>query len=140
LACPYFVPLEIVNDGSFPHPSRLPLAASWSGNCRASGQSVAASVEQLQEFCNLGYASACPHLPAHHDWDAVRFSVANTNPDRLTLIYICELGHAPIEHGKLTFDLAREAWLTPAPDPRVQILAEAYVRARRRSRDPRTDL
>jgi hypothetical protein len=131
LACPFFVPLEIVNDGSWPHPSRLPLGAGWSGNCRASGREEAASIAHLREFCNLGYATACPHLPRHCDWDAVRFSVANANAHRLTLCYVCELAHAPIEHGKLTFDLANEVWLNVHSDPRVLTLADAYLQAYR---------
>jgi hypothetical protein len=35
LACPYFVPREIVYDLSWPHPARLPLGAGWTGTCCA---------------------------------------------------------------------------------------------------------
>ena len=131
MACPFFVPLEIVNDGSWPHPSRLPLGAGWTGNCRASGREEAASDAHVREFCNLGYAAACPHLPQHRDWDAVRFSVANANANQLTLCYVCELAHAPIRHGKLTFDLATGIWLSVQPDPRVLTLADAYLQTYR---------
>jgi hypothetical protein len=127
LACPFFVPLEIVNDGSWPHPSRLPLGAGWTGNCRASGQEEAASGTHIREFCNLGYATACPHLPNGRDWDAIRFSVACAGREQVTIIFVCELDHAPIEHGELTFDLASEAWLNPHLDPRVLTLANCYV-------------
>jgi len=125
LACPFFVPLEIVNDGSWPHPSRLPLGAGWAGNCRASGQP--ASDGHIREFCNLGYANACPHLPPSRDWDAVRFSVARAGQDQVTIGFVCELAHAPIEHGKLTFDLANGSWLDSHPDPRVLTLAACYL-------------
>jgi hypothetical protein len=131
LACPFFVPLQIVNDGSWPHPSRLPLGAGWAGNCRASGREVAASDAHLREFCNLGYATTCPHLPASRDWDAVRFSIAHVGRDQVTISFVCELGHAPIEHGELTFDLMSEVWLNPHPDPRVATLATGYLRAYR---------
>jgi hypothetical protein len=127
LACPFFVPLEIVNDGSWPHPSRLPLGAGWSGNCRASGSEVAATGAHLHEFCNLGYGTACPHLPQHRDWDAIRFSVAQVSSEQLTLNFVCELGHAPIEHGKLTFDLRNDAWKDGPTDPRVLTLASRYI-------------
>ena len=127
MACPYFIPREVLNDGSWPHPSRLPLGAGWSGACCASGQEIAPAEAHIRDFCNLGCATACPHLPRHRDWDAVRFSVANANASQLTLWYVCELGHAPIEHGKLTFDLVSEAWLNLYPDPRVLALAGAYV-------------
>ncbi len=131
LACPFFVPLEIVNDGSWPHPSRLPLGAGWTGNCRASGQELAASDTHVREFCNLGYATACPHLPHRRDWDAVRFSIARTGREQITIGFVCELAHAPIEHGKLTFDLTSEAWLDADADPRVLTLACAYLQTYR---------
>jgi hypothetical protein len=127
LACPFFVPLAILNDGSWPHPSRLPLGAGWTGNCRASGQELPASATHLRNFCNLGYATACPHLPQHCDWDAVRFSVARAGRDQVTITFTCELDHAPIEHGKLTFDLLNDTWLTARPDPRVLTLATRYL-------------
>ena len=118
---------EIVNDGSWPHPSRLPLGAGWTGNCRASGTDLAASDVHIREFCNLGYATACPHLPAHRDWDAIRFSIAHVSREKITVCFVCELDHAPIEHGKLVFDLFAESWLHADSDPRVLRLADAYL-------------
>ena len=53
MACPYFVPREIVNDGSWLHPSRLPLGAGWSGRCCASEQETTPSDAVLHELCNL---------------------------------------------------------------------------------------
>jgi hypothetical protein len=131
LACPFFVPRQIVNDGSWPHPARLPLGAGWIGNCRASGEEMAASDLHIREFCNLGYALACPHLPQDRDWDAVRFSVAHASPEQITLCFVCEFAHAPIEHGKLTFDLITGAWLNSHPDERVFGLAACYLEAYR---------
>ena len=131
LACPFFVPRQILQDGSWPHPSRLPLGAGWTGNCRASGHELAASGTHVREFCNLGYATACPHLPRQRDWDAVRFSVAHVSHEQITISFICELAHAPVEHGKLTFDLTTELWLNSAPDPRVLTLAICYLQAYR---------
>jgi hypothetical protein len=136
LACPFFVPREILNDGSWPHPSRLPLGAGWTGNCCASGRELAASDSHLREFCNLGYATACPHLPQQRDWDAVRFSVSRAGPEQVTICFVCERDHAPIEHGTLTFDVMREVWLDVHPDARVLTLANCYLeayRARHRS-------
>jgi hypothetical protein len=131
LACPFFVPLEIVNDGSWPHPSRLPLGAGWTGNCRASGDEIAATDAHLREFCNLGYATACPHLPQRHDWDAVRFSVAHAGRDELALHFVCELNHAPVDHGQLIYDLRKEAWREDPADLRVRTLASRYVESYR---------
>jgi len=127
LACPFFVPREIVNDGSWPHPSRLPLGAGWTGNCRASGQELATADTHIREFCNLGYATACPHLPRHRDWDAIRFSVVGVSREHITIGFVCELDHAPIEHGKLTFDLESGTCLSAPLDPRVLRLATCYL-------------
>jgi hypothetical protein len=129
LACPYFVPREIVNDGSWLHPARLPLGAGWSGQCCASGNEVSPTDASLHDFCNLGNAHTCPHLPRDRDWDAVRFSISGTSPEQITLWYVCELAHAPIEHGKLTFHRIEERWLNPHADSRVQRLAVCYLEA-----------
>jgi hypothetical protein len=127
LACPFFVPREILTDGGWSHPTRLPLGAGWRGSCCAGGHEFTPDDETIHAFCNLGYAAGCPHLPADRDWDAIRFSVARTSVDQVTLHYVCESAHAPAEHGKLTFDLVRALWLKPHPDPRVHRLANCYV-------------
>ena len=131
MACPYFVPREVLNDGSWLHPSRLPLGAGWRGECCASGVAVAPLDSEIREFCNLGYASGCPRLPQERDWDAVRFSVAGANGDQIALFYVCEFGHAPVEHGKLTFDLTSERWLDAPADGRVRRLADCYLKTYR---------
>jgi hypothetical protein len=131
LACPFFVPREIVNDGSWPHPSRLPLGAGWTGTCRATGEEQATSDTHIREFCNLGYASGCPHLPRQRDWDAIRFSIASVRREQITICFTCELAHAPIEHGNLIFDVAHESWLNAHSDPRVLRLATCYLHAYR---------
>jgi hypothetical protein len=133
LACPFFVPREMVNDGSWPHPGRLPLGAGWTGACCAGGHETATQVDaaRTRDFCNLGYASGCPHLPATRDWDAVRFCVAGNSPDQITICYVCELGHSPVEHGNITYDVAAEVWRQPPQDPRVYRLANSYLHAYR---------
>jgi type 1 glutamine amidotransferase len=61
----------------------------------------------------------------------VRFSVAHAGPEQVTICFVCELDHAPIEHGKLTFDLASEIWLNMHTDPRVATLANCYLQTYR---------
>jgi hypothetical protein len=131
LACPYFVPREILNDGAWLHPARLPLGAGWNGRCCASEHEIAPAHAHLKEFCNLGYAVACPHLPADREWDTVRFSVASAGPEQVTFCYVCELGHAPVENGKLSFNLRRETWVNVHSDSRVQRLADCYLQTYR---------
>ena len=127
MACPFFVPREILSGGSWLHPSRLPLGAGWRGDCGASAQPVTPDDAAIRDFCNLGNATACPHLPAQRDWDAIRFSVARASAGQITLHYVCESAQAPSGHGKLSFDLVRQRWLNPHSDPRVQRLADCYL-------------
>jgi hypothetical protein len=148
LACPYFVPREIVYDISWQHPARLPLGAGWTGTCCAPHEQAAApdnpipkpvDAATLRDLCNLGYAATCPHLPKTRDWDAVKFSVASRTNDQITLAYVCEFAYAPRAHGKLTYDLAAETWLdTPGAtaDPRVRRLAASYLQAYRVRQSP----
>ncbi len=131
LACPFFVPQQILDGGPWQHPSRLPLGAGWHGHCCASGQDLAPTDTAIRDLCNLGYAAACPHLPAQRDWDAIRFSVARAGVEQVTLNYVCEAAHAPVEHGKLSFDVVRRIWLNPHPDPRVRRLAACYLQTYR---------
>jgi hypothetical protein len=104
----------------------------------------------IRDCCNLGYATACPLLPASRDWDAVRFTVIRSAANQITLCYICELAHAPKAHGTLTYDLNAESWrdaasrnVAPAnappanaaasasADPRVRRLAASFLHAYR---------
>ncbi len=85
----------------------------------------------IRDFCNLGYARACPHLPQERDWDAVRFSVGRANAEQITLHYACEFGHAPVAHGTLTYELPRETWRESHSDPRINRLAASYLQAYR---------
>jgi hypothetical protein len=89
------------------------------------------SKSHIREFCNLGYATACPHLPATRDCDAIRFCVASSSADQIKLAYACERSHAPIAHGTLVYDLPGELWLDPHPDPRIARLAASYLHAYR---------
>lgn len=125
------MPREILNDGSWAHPSRLPLGAGWSGACGARAEEITPAETHTRDFCNLGYASACPHLPQGRDWDAVRFSVAGATTEQITLHFACELGHAPMAHGTMTYDLARESWRDTHSDARINRLAASYLHAYR---------
>src|SRR5260370_2007562 len=75
VACPFFMPVEKLENGAWPHPARLPLGCGWSGCCTAPGhEGEVPSAHQLHE-CNLGYALGCGRLPKQRTWDAVRFFV-----------------------------------------------------------------
>ena len=138
MACPYFMPVAKLENGSWPHPARLPLGCGWSGHCTAPGhEDQIPSQDVLEAFCNLGYASSCAWAPRQRTWDSVRFAVAApTLSDKrrsslpahiLNLTYVCERDHRPAEHGELQFDVLGTTWLRRHDDARIQRMAECFL-------------
>jgi hypothetical protein len=122
------MPVRKLEDGAWLHPSRLPLGSGWHGFCSAPGhEGVQPSHQELQEFCNLGYAARCPRLPRERACDAVRFGVASDRGSQLRLWFVCEIGHRPAEHGRLEYDLSCGQWIGCHRDPRIQKMAECYL-------------
>lgn len=143
MTCPYFMPLEKLENGKWPHPARLPLGGGWTGHCTAPGhEGQHPSQDVVEAFCNLGYATSCPWTPEQRIWDAVRFavsappgrdskkSISAEPPARLIrLSYICERDHHPSAQGELEFDLSHAAWVKRHDDPRLQKMAECFLEA-----------
>jgi hypothetical protein len=128
LACPFFMPVERYEGGAWSHPSRLPLGGGWKGYCTVPGHAgEIPSDEQVQESCNLGYASGCPRCPVERSRDSVRFGVTGDVNQRVLVCYVCEREHRPAEHGSLEFDLSRGDWVARHDDPRIQKMAECYL-------------
>ena len=128
MACPFFFPTRRLEDGTWPHPSRLPLGGGWSGHCSVPGHEGAApSNEELREGCNLGYAASCVRLPAQRPYDAVRFSVSRDCGSQVDLWFACEASHRPGTSGKLSYDASRAEWTSPHSDPRIQKMAECFL-------------
>lgn len=138
MACPYFMPVQRLENGNWPHPSRLPLGDGWSGHCTAPGHEGELPQQHILEaFCNLGYADSCMWAPVDRAWDAVRFAVsappdprnaAPGNASRLIQIrYVGERDHRPVEHGSLQFDLESASWSERHSDLRLQKMAECYL-------------
>jgi len=128
VACPYFMPSAKFEAIAWPHRSRLPLGDGWQGHCTAPGQQgFIPGAEELANFCNLGYARACSHLPQERVWDAVRFSVARDKDGLVTVLYVCERDYRPAAHGTLDYDSAPGRWRAAHPDPRLQRMAECYL-------------
>ncbi len=111
---------------------------------------------EVEEFCNLGYASSCGRLPRDRAWDAVRFAViSNVQPksghltratesgndearnNRIDTLhfskfivqvrYVCERDHQPVEDGRLEFDTGVAMWVRRHADERVQKMAECFL-------------
>ncbi len=135
MACPFFMPMEKIESGSWQHAARLPLGGGWSGVCTApSHNGETPSENELREFCNLGYAERCGRLPPERPWDSVRFGAraldcdaASSNDGRIQIRYVCERGHRPVEDGTLIFDTARACCELPHADSRVQRMAECFL-------------
>jgi hypothetical protein len=130
LACPYFMPTETLEGGTWQHPSRLPLGKGWTGYCTAPGhEGVKPETADLHECCNLGYAVSCERLPADRQWDAVRFSVARADQTRVILLFVCERSYRPVDHGQLQFSLPSMSCDTPHSDERIQQMASCFVQS-----------
>ena len=140
MACPYFMPIEKLENGNWPHPGRLPLGCGWSGHCTAPGHEEAVpSHDVLVTFCNLGYGSGCGWAPAERPSDAVRFAVVapkkgpgegqnGESPARtLHVTYVYERDHRPAGHGELEFDLSTSEWLRRHPNACIQKMAESFL-------------
>ncbi len=157
MACPFFMPVEKLENGAWPHPARLPLGGGGRGRCTApSHEGEIPAQSALEEFCNLGYAARCGRLPPDRAWDAVRFAVtsgpqtkggkgcqsnespndgksndpdvARRLPNRIIqLRYVCERDHQPVEDGKLEFDAGGARWVHRHADERVQKMAECFL-------------
>jgi hypothetical protein len=142
------MPTTRLENGSWPHPVRLPLGGGWSGCCTAPGHENETPQQNILEgFCNLGYASGCAWSPAERSWDSVRFAVIapSTGGNRklaatgeaapiLRLSYVCERDHRPSDHGELEFDLSRAVWLSKQGDARIQRMAECFLESYLKSR------
>ena len=136
MACPFFMPVERLENGSWPHAGRLPLGCGWRGHCTAPGhEGETPSQEELQEFCILGYAEGCGRLPHERPWDSIRFAARVVNAQnngagqRIQILYVCERKHLPAAHGLLEFDAAQAHCARPHSDSRVQKMAECFLAA-----------
>jgi hypothetical protein len=138
------MPVERLENGTWPHPARLPLGCGYSGHCTAPGhEGQIPQQEVLEAFCNLGYAGTCNWAPRERGWDAVRFAVASpagrdksqgrknnlTPAYRIRICYACEREHRPVQGGDLEFDLQQSTWLRKHEDPRLQKMAECFLDA-----------
>jgi hypothetical protein len=124
------MPIEKLENGSWIHPSRLPLGCGWSGHCCAPGHAGEIPSQEELQFCNLGYATSCPRLPVERAWDTICFgarTIVSAAVSRIRLRYVCERAHRPADHGILEFDPSQNSWITQHPDRRLQRMAECFL-------------
>jgi len=128
VCCPYFYPLERTHEIAWPFPHRLPLGGGFRGSCRASKDEFSPDDATLRDCCNLGHAGACQRLPYSRMADSVRLAVAQDTGDRILILYVYDLKHAPVAHGQLEYDCVSGRWISSVDDPCVQRQAECYLR------------
>jgi hypothetical protein len=126
VACPFFLPVRRLGSGGWNPAPRVSLGDAYGGFCHALASSPFEPPEGVQrDLCNCGYArQRCSHFPENGAADAVRFSVTGDQDGRITLIYILEKDHAPMEHRPL--DPAHEALEPLASQARAFV--ESYLR------------
>jgi len=128
VACPFFMPVKrLEQDGTWFHPSRLPLKGGWDGHCCVPGHENAVLARDDLRECNLGYAANCSRLPRERTCDAIRISVAQDAGTKLLVCFVCELNHHPVENGTLEYDLAGARWKSCHSNVRIQRMAECYL-------------
>ena len=81
------------------------------------------------EGCNLGYARECPRLPRERSCDAIRFGVTRESAASVSLQYVMETAHQPAGNGLLEYDRALGKWSMEHPEPRLQKLAECFLKS-----------
>src|SRR6185369_10607101 len=138
MACPFFVPTRRLEIAGWVRPPRLPLGDPFGGACHARPADIVEPPEARQrELCNCGYARGrCERFPGGSSPDAVRFSVTDDTPSQVSMVYIVEKDHAPVEHGTLEYLIA-DARLDGPPISDVlaqqaRAFLESYLRRRAR--------
>jgi hypothetical protein len=109
VACPFFAPSRRLENTAWIVPPRYPLGDLFSGTCHTSASNLTEGHQDdhQEDCCNFGYARGrCDRFPGGSAPDAVRFSVTEDTPARLSLIYVVEKDHAPVEHGALEYSIA----------------------------------
>ncbi|HSM84754.1 MAG TPA: hypothetical protein VLT16_01325 [Candidatus Limnocylindrales bacterium] len=107
----------------------MPLGAGFCGTCRAGSCEFKPCEDELREFCNLGYAAQCAHMPEERRADCVRFAVAKDEGQRIALYYAYERDHAPVDWGTVAYDVRTGQWAWSIEDVCVQRQAECYLAA-----------
>jgi hypothetical protein len=132
VACPFFLPVRRLDSGGSNPAPRLPLGDAYGGSCHAPDAQPFEPSETIQrDLCNSGYVRGrCSHFVDNGAADAVRFSVTGDHDGCITLVYILEKDHAPMEHGLMDGATGgREPLASQA-----RAFVESYLRQRAASR------
>lgn len=123
MACPFFLPKEVLRDSPWERPPRAPLGQLCSGECQAGLEPQPAD----HELCNFGYARGrCARFPEGAEVDAVRFAAQDRGAGGAQVMYVMERGHVPVEWGVV--DGTRPA--------RLQVQAQMFLFFTARAAEP----
>lgn len=124
VACPFFYPIDKIEDRGYDVAPRLPLIDAYSGECRASGEAIT----NFNLCCNAGYARGlCPDFPEGAEWDAVRFHMAGREAGLVRVLYVYEKGCWPGLRGTLEYSISEGRFAGSVDDPVLAKLARAFT-------------
>lgn len=131
MACPYFYPVEKVEDKSGFRFLRLPLGDPYKGFCRVDPISYRRPDENhVRDFCNLGYVRhRCPYFPEESGPDADRFSISLDRNGLIQIWYVVEKNHTAFEHGRLEYSRDTNSFTAGHSNELVQKQADAYLQS-----------
>jgi hypothetical protein len=115
------------------------LGDPFGGACHAQPADIVEPSDAHQrELCNCGYArTRCDRFPGGEAADAVRFSVTDDTPTRLSVVYVVEKDHAPVEFGTLEYLIADARLDGPVISDilmqQTRAFLESYLRRRART-------
>jgi hypothetical protein len=130
VACPFFHPVEPLEDSAWLLPPRLPLGRAYRGACTAPGPLEAGAEWTLRDtFCNTGYARGeCSRFPLVGVLaDALRFSVDSDDAGGIVLVWVEERQHEPFAFGRLRYDRGRASFADETGPENLVAQARAFV-------------
>ena len=138
MACPYFYPVERIDDGAWIQPPRLPLGGPYSGLCRAiDGGPFQPGESALRECCNTGYARGrCARFPAQAVIDALRFSIEAETDDVVEIVFVREREWSPAGYGRAQWSAGKvkcDEALDPLIERQMEIFVANYLTRKSRS-------
>ena len=107
MACPFFAPSRRLENTGWVIPPRYPLGDLFSGTCHASAvvNPTEGSPRPIAAT-TVTPVGRCDRFPGGSTPDAVRFSVTHDAGPRVSLTYVVEKDHSPVELGTLEYDVA----------------------------------
>jgi hypothetical protein len=127
MPCPYFYPVERLDEALWAVPPRLPLLDAYRGECRAAAAPQRPADDIMRGVCNSGYGRGkCPNFPPEARADAVRFHVAEDG-ETVRLQYLLEKECRPVDHGELQYSVMEQCFASAAVDGIVARQAAVFV-------------